>query len=97
MVKRDRNHASVAIWSFCNEGGCNAADGKAFRAVTYQVCCVCDMMGSLMGAMRPCPQSAHATAVIAADSTTGLVLCWATTMEIRSWTLKWTCKVWPRR
>ena len=37
MVKRDRNHASVTIWSFCNEGGCNAADGKAFKAVTYQV------------------------------------------------------------
>jgi beta-galactosidase/beta-glucuronidase len=33
MVKRDRNHASVIIWSLCNEYECNAptvATGKAF-------------------------------------------------------------------
>ena len=23
MVKRDRNHPSVMVWSFCNEAGCN--------------------------------------------------------------------------
>ena len=25
LVKRDRNHPSVVIWSFCNEGGCEGA------------------------------------------------------------------------
>ena len=24
MVKRDRNHASIILWSFCNEVGCEA-------------------------------------------------------------------------
>ena len=24
LVKRDRNHPSVVIWSFCNEAGCEA-------------------------------------------------------------------------
>ena len=23
MVKRDRNHPSIMVWSFCNEAGCN--------------------------------------------------------------------------
>jgi len=36
MVKRDRNHPSVTIWSFCNEGACGASDGSGFRNVTYQ-------------------------------------------------------------
>lgn len=36
LVRRDRNHPSVTIWSFCNEGACNAADGAGFRAVTYE-------------------------------------------------------------
>jgi beta-galactosidase/beta-glucuronidase len=34
MVKRDRNHASVVIWSYCNEGGCGSAGAPEFRAVT---------------------------------------------------------------
>jgi hypothetical protein len=27
MVKRDRSHASVIIWSYCNEAGCGNAPG----------------------------------------------------------------------
>jgi beta-galactosidase/beta-glucuronidase len=34
MVKRDRNHASVVIWSYCNEGGCGAAGASNFSDVT---------------------------------------------------------------
>lgn len=34
MVKRDRNHASVVIWSYCNEGACSAGSGGGFRAIT---------------------------------------------------------------
>ena len=40
MVKRDRNHASVVIWSFCNEFGCEGsheAGGPAFRDVAYRL------------------------------------------------------------
>eukprot|EP00051_Salpingoeca_urceolata_P012435 m.154057 g.154057 ORF g.154057 m.154057 type:complete len:1133 (+) comp17490_c0_seq1:41-3439(+) len=37
LVKRDRNHASVVIWSFCNEAGCqDASGGPGFRHVTYE-------------------------------------------------------------
>jgi len=36
MVKRDRNHPSITIWSFCNEGACGASNGTGFRDVTYQ-------------------------------------------------------------
>ena len=36
MVKRDRNHPSVIMWSFCNEAECSQYDsdfsGEAFRA-----------------------------------------------------------------
>ena len=41
MVKRDRNHASIVIWSFCNEYECEQEDpeysGKAFRSAAYGV------------------------------------------------------------
>lgn len=37
LVKRDRNHPSVIVWSFCNEVDCEGeheAGGPAFQAVT---------------------------------------------------------------
>ena len=41
MVRRDRNHASIVVWSFCNEQACGAAPtdpvqqaGVSFRALT---------------------------------------------------------------
>jgi hypothetical protein len=41
MVKRDRNHASVIMWSFCNEAECSQHDsnfsGKAFRDAARSV------------------------------------------------------------
>ena len=36
LVKRDRNHPSVVIWSFCNEGGCEGSHengGPRFQAI----------------------------------------------------------------
>lgn len=39
MVKRDRNHPSVVIWSFCNERGCEGADeagGPRFQEIAYR-------------------------------------------------------------
>ena len=39
MVKRDRNHPSIAVWSFCNEYECKQEDanysGFAYRAAAY--------------------------------------------------------------
>ena len=41
MVKRDRNHASVIMWSFCNEAECEQYDsdysGEIFRAAAKGV------------------------------------------------------------
>lgn len=37
LVKRDRNHPSVVIWSFCNEAGCEGSHetgGPRFREIT---------------------------------------------------------------
>lgn len=39
MVKRDRNHPSVVIWSFCNEAGCegtNENGGPRFYDISYR-------------------------------------------------------------
>ena len=36
MVKRDRNHPSVVICSYCNENGCGPTGGSAFRNATYR-------------------------------------------------------------
>lgn len=39
MVKRDRNHPSVTIWSFCNEAGCEGDQeegGPRFQEIAYR-------------------------------------------------------------
>jgi beta-galactosidase/beta-glucuronidase len=39
LVKRDRNHPSVVIWSFCNEGGCEGSHengGPRFQRITQE-------------------------------------------------------------
>lgn len=39
MVRRDRNHPSVVVWSFCNEAGCERAEtgGPPFQAIAKAV------------------------------------------------------------
>jgi beta-galactosidase/beta-glucuronidase len=39
LVKRDRNHPSVVIWSFCNEGACEGnheTGGPPFQAISQE-------------------------------------------------------------
>lgn len=53
LIKRDRNHASVVMWSFCNEVGCNnESSAKAFREVS-----------KLWDNTRPVTQNHHGTAL----------------------------------
>jgi hypothetical protein len=38
LVKRDRNHPAVIIWSFCNEDGCEGSHevgGPRFKEISY--------------------------------------------------------------
>ena len=39
MVRQHRNHPSIMVWSFCNEGGCGSGSnhtlGSAFRKTAY--------------------------------------------------------------
>ena len=43
LVKRDRNHPSVVIWSFCNEGGCegNREQGQSLLSHWFISSFVC--------------------------------------------------------
>ena len=36
LIKRDRSHASVMAWSFCNEGECAKPGANAFRQTSYE-------------------------------------------------------------
>ena len=46
LVKRDRNHPSVVIWSFCNEVGCEGKPHRLQASCTAKLCC------SHLGGMR---------------------------------------------
>jgi len=46
LVKRDRNHPSVVIWSFCNEVGCEGKPHRLQPSCTAKLCC------SHLGGMR---------------------------------------------
>jgi len=54
LVRRDRNHPSVTIWSFCNEGACSAggdptAAGTGFRAMSYEFDGTRPVLGNMVG------------------------------------------------
>ena len=53
LIKRDRSHPSVVLWSFCNEVGCNnESAAEAFREVS-----------KLWDNTRPVTQNHHGTAL----------------------------------
>ena len=51
LVQRDRNHPSVVIWSFCNEGGCSdsGAAGPGFRRASYEYDGTRPVLGNMIG------------------------------------------------
>jgi hypothetical protein len=51
LVQRDRNHPSVTIWSFCNEGGCtdSGAAGPGFRHASYEYDGTRPVLGNMIG------------------------------------------------
>lgn len=51
LVQRDRNHPSVTIWSFCNEGGCTptGAAGPGFRHASYEYDGTRPVLGNMIG------------------------------------------------
>ena len=51
LVRRDRNHPSVTIWSFCNEGGCTptGAAGPGFRHASYEYDGTRPVLGNMIG------------------------------------------------
>lgn len=43
IVRRDRNHPSVIIWNFCNEGGCSGVKSRSCHTYTADHCMCLDI------------------------------------------------------
>ena len=52
MVREHRNHPSVMVWSFCNEGGCHAGDNETLAAMFNRTAKVNDRSRLVSGNMR---------------------------------------------
>ena len=57
LVRRDRNHPAVTIWSFCNEVACSAGGnpaeaGAGFRHASYEYDGTRPVLGNMVG-MQP--------------------------------------------